>query len=110
MSERNSKHTPGPWTWRKGQLVLEHPVIHSGMPYGELVILEPRADLSANPAANRLNLRVRIASTEAPDLLDACRQLIDWYETAAPDVAGGPNHAYELAVAAARKATLSDNA
>lgn len=54
---------------------------------------------SADDAARRVNY----LNGATPELFQAAQALVNWYETNAPNVKGGPHDAYELALAAIAK-------
>jgi hypothetical protein len=92
------KHTPGPWRnlRRNGMGNLVVGQADRVAPLGVADVFVSSVDGADEANANLI--------AAAPDLLAACRALVDWYDTHAPDVTGCSHEAYELAYAAVRKA------
>lgn len=81
-------HTPGPWR------VVQHTDQQSATVYSGSWS-RPIAAVKG-PSVQERDMNARLIAA-APDLMAVAMSLVNWYETKAPDVQGGPHRAYELA-------------
>ena len=98
MTTPNTKHTPGPW-FTCEQVKQPHPHALVGIGNGSTHV----AYVSVTPAnAFEADANARLIAA-APDLLDACESVIDWWEEHENDGQVIPGH-IQACMAAVKKA------